>query len=211
LLWGFLLGFFLLPLQTYSSKYTFKYDRVLREDVFRVYLDSSKFGYRKAQVYCESGFNPRATSDYGGWRKAHMDTISAILQNKGAAGLSQFIWATASRYGATSVNPDQANCDCHGSNDIYNPYWSLDAMCRYMKAIDLYLLSTCKNRDAKRKLMTDVEFSELVACASYNTGEGRLKNRLNKYSKWDQIAPTILPEPVKYAEKIQRLSKEMTQ
>jgi soluble lytic murein transglycosylase-like protein len=177
--------------------------------VIRVYLDSNKFAYRKAQVYCESAFNTRATSDYGGWKKAKLDTVTAILQGRGAAGLSQFIWQTAKRYGATSVNPAAAGCgDCHGSSDIYNPRWSLDAMCRYMYTIDLYLVKT-KNMKARRKLLTDVEFSELVACASYNTGEGRLKNRLNRFSDWEKIAPTILPEPVKYAERIRKLSKEM--
>lgn len=185
-----------------------RYDQSLLSAVERRYPDKSFVYDRLAQIYCESAFNPLATSDFGGWKKDGLDTVTAIRSAKGAAGLCQFIWPTAQRYGAVSVSTIAANgFTC--SADIYNPFWSIDAMCRYMRGIDQYLLTT-KSSIARQRLVADRTFRELCATASYNTGEGRIRNRLDHYGgDWMGIASSILPEPRLYAEKIQRIGAQM--
>lgn len=193
---------------TYEGKYCFLWDGELLSAVDRVYSDRSKFYDRLAQIYSESGFNPRATSDYAGWKRQGIDTVTAIRKRMGAAGLCQFIWPTATRYGALIISPQCATDEewCPG---IYNPIWSINAMSRYMKDIERILLTT-KNPRARRMLQSDRQLMELFATASYNTGEGRIRDRLNKHgASWEIVKYTILPEPRAYAEKIQRISREM--
>jgi len=148
-----------------------------------------------------------ATSDFGGWKAAGLDTVQAILQRKGASGLTQFIWPTAQSLGAESVNPRQALVDTF-ANDLYNPRWSLHACCRYMKSNELLMLRT-KNPKAKRNLIANKDFSELCATAGYNTGPGKLLKQLNQSSDWQIIRLKILEEPRLYAEKIIATAKEM--
>ena len=193
---------------SYERAHPFNWDGILLVYVHEAYGDRDRFHDRLAQIYSESAFNPRATSDFKGWKKAKVDTVTAIRTRMGAAGLCQFIWPTAERYGAQSIDPGQARSR-RDQSDIYNPYWSLRSMCRYMKDIERILLAT-KNPKARRKLLTDRTFRELTATASYNTGEGRIRNRLNKYGdSWTEVKMSILPEPREYAEKIQRIAGKM--
>jgi len=179
----------------------FSWSPYLKAQVLEAYGDSMYFYHRLAQTYCESGFNPRATSDFTGWKRTRLDTVSAIRKRKGAAGLCQFIYPTAERYGAISINT-KAAAETSLTPDIYNPFWSLKALCAYMKNIGRTLAMT-KNMKARRALMTDRRFNELVSTASYNTGEGRILDRLNKFgSNWEKIKYSILPEPRNYAERI---------
>lgn len=191
----------------WEKRFPFKWDKELHTNVIEVYRDSSKFFFRLAQIYSESAFNPLATSDFGGWKASGLDTAQAIYQRKGAAGLTQFIWPTAKSLGAQSVNPRQATVDTF-SFDLYNPLWSLQACCRYMKSIEILMLRT-KNPKAKRKLIINEEFSELCATAGYNTGPGKLLKQLNKNSNWQVIRLRLLEEPRLYSEKIIVTEKEM--
>lgn len=186
-----------------SSEY---FQRVLFVYVKQSYGSEVPYPYRREQVRAESNYNPRASSDFAGWKKAKLDTVSAIKQRKGAAGLSQFIWPTAQRYGAKTISPSQAESR-RDSADIYNPYWSLRSMCSCMKDISKILLTT-KNPKARRALTVNRSFQELCATASYNTGEGRIRDRLNKHgASWERIKYSILPEPRLYAEKIIRAAE----
>ena len=213
-LWLSLLVVFSLPspsISKYEKKFAFRWDTVLAQSVDSVYgrrYRTDKFFYRLAQVYCESGFNPRATSDYGGWKKAGLDTVAGIKAGKGAAGLTQFIWSTAKTYGAKDVNPAEATSQIERPI-LYNPLWGIRSMSRYMKNIERFLL-TVKNVKTRHRLMTDDLFLELVACAGYNTGPARMRDRLVKHgTRWDTIKMSILPEPRNYAEKIEKTATEM--
>jgi len=76
-----------------------------------------------------------------------------------------------------------------------------------MKDISKILLTT-KNPKARRALTVNRSFQELCATASYNTGEGRIRDRLNKHgASWERIKYSILPEPRLYAEKIIRAAE----
>lgn len=193
-----------LPGQTFERKFVWKNE--LKEYSYASYNDSNYYYHRLSQTYYESGFKPNATSDFAGWKRAKLDTATAIVLGKGAAGLCQFIWQTAIRYGAKTIQTEAAY-QKQFQSDIYNPYWSLSSMCRYMKNIERILLKTI-NIKARRALMVDRKFKELCATASYNTGEGRIRNRLNKYGyNWNIIRTSILPEPRNYAERIWKLAK----
>jgi len=192
----------------FEKTHQFKWDSVFVKSVDSVYHSRGRVFYRLAQVYCESGFNPLATSDFANWKRQKMDTITAIRTRKGAAGLSQFIWPTAERYGATTINPSQAEADTFCS-DIYNPRWSLPAMSRYMVSIERLLMTT-KNRNARRALLSDIHFRELCVTSGYNTGEGRMLGVLNRSGgDWEVIKYEILPEPRLYAERIVSIARIM--
>lgn len=173
----------------------FYYDGILRNSTIEFFGNLAPFHNRLAQIYAESAFNARAVSDFGGWRKAGLDTASAILQRKGAAGLCQFIWPTAKDYGAMKVE------------ELFDPWWAVPRMCRYMRDIKLVLART-KNPDGRRRLQVDRQFMEYVTTASYNTGQGRILDRMNRHGdSWETIKGSILPEPREYAEKIWRLAE----
>jgi soluble lytic murein transglycosylase-like protein len=191
----------------WEKRHQFKWDRQLLSFVVESYSDSEKVFYRLAQVYSESAFNPLATSDFGNWKLAGLDTSTAIFQKKGAAGLTQFIWPTAKFYGATSVSTKQAFCDTI-STDIYNPLWSLRSCCRYMRSNEILMMRT-KNPRAKKRLVIDKDFLELCSTAGYNTGPGKILKQLNKDSRWSVIRLKILEEPRLYSEKIIKTAKEM--
>lgn len=196
------------PVSVYESTHKFRWDEYFVIQVEETYGDQSRFFFRLAQVWCESAFNPRATSDFGGWKKAKIDTVNAIKLRKGAAGLTQFVWDTAQEYGAVSIDPNQAAADTFLA-DIYNPFWSLRSMNLYAKDIERFLLRV-NNASARRKLRLDIEFLELCVTASYNTGPNRMRSRLDRYGgNWPMIKHSILQEPREYAEKIQRVSREM--
>jgi soluble lytic murein transglycosylase-like protein len=178
----------------------FKWDKYLHEQVVAVNGDASSYAYRRAQVWAESRDNPLATSDFGGWRKLKMDTSKAVKDGLGAAGLSQFIWPTAERYGAKSISTKAAR-DTIIANDIYNPYWSLKAMCSYMKTIRVMLMSRA-NALARRKFQTDQRFAERCTLAGYNAGEGRIMGLLKKHSSWRKVRTNLPLETRIYAEKI---------
>lgn len=126
-----------------------------------------------------------------------MNEVAALLERKAAGGLAQFIWPTAQRYGATEVWT------------LFSPAWSIPAQCRYMLDI-VKTLSRTSDGDARRMLFLDGTFQELVATASYNTGENRMLNRLNRYGyDWATIRISILDEPRQYAEKIISTSDKM--
>jgi soluble lytic murein transglycosylase-like protein len=148
-----------------------------------------------------------ATSDFGGWKVSGLDTAQAILQRKGAAGLTQFIWPTGKSLGAISVNTQQAAVDTFAS-DVYNPKWSLQACCKYMKSNEI-LMRTTRNPKSRRKLIANKIFSELCATAGYNTGPGKIRRLLNLSSEWKYIRLKILEEPRLYSEKIIRIAEEM--
>jgi hypothetical protein len=188
---------FLIP--TFSNS-TPPWESYLKQKTIEVYGDSVHYVFRREQVRAESSDNPLATSDFKGWKKLNMDTVDAVKSGFGAAGLSQFIFATAQRFDCESVDT-KAAFDTEKKNDIYNPYWSLESMCRYMHSIDVILLST-PNGNARKKLMSDKNFSELCSTAAYNCGEGRIQKLLKKYSSWDELKFSLPKETREYAEKI---------
>lgn len=202
MLFRYLLVYCLLQLLLCSNVFSrFKYSEYLKAQIILITGDSSLYTYRYYQIKCESNFNITATSDFTGWKKQSIDTITAITSNWGAAGLCQFTWNTAKRYGVTFVSLDKKDLVKDTAN-IYNPYWSIRAMVKYIKDIHRVLLTT-KNIKARKKLQTDKVFRETIAIASYNTGEYRLLQRLNKYTPtWEIIKYTILPEPRLYTDKI---------
>ena len=191
----------------YEKHHQFIWDDSLYLYVNKTYSDHLKFYNRLAQTFCESGFYPLSTSDYGGWKKAKIDTITALKNNKGAAGLCQFIWGTAIMYQCKSISTSQAYSKKY-VNDIYNPLWSLNSMCKYMHNIDLYLLKT-KNNKVRRELLIERDFAELCATASYNCGQGRVMKQLNKNNSWTLIKMSLPVESKNYAEKIQNISEDM--
>ncbi|MFH0989820.1 MAG: transglycosylase SLT domain-containing protein [bacterium] len=199
----------LLPFNSkFENRHVFKWDAALKRSVDSVYGGRDKVFYRLAQVYSESGFNPLATSDYGGWKKAGLDTVAGIKQGKGAAGVTQFIWSTATMYGAKGVDPAEAFSKVERPV-LYNPFWGIRAMSRYMLFIEQYLIAT-KNPKVRHRMMFDEKLCELVATAGYNTGPARLKNRLEKHgANWEVLKLTILSEPRDYAEKIVRIADQM--
>lgn len=174
--------------------------KYLLHQTITVYGDTSRYYYRLRQVRAESNFNPRATSDFRGWKKQGIDTVTAIRNNMGAAGLSQFIFATAQRYGAQTINTNSADGNVY-ETDIYNPFWSLSAMCRYMKNIELFLVAKANNV-ARRNLLTNRKFTEQCALSSYNAGEGRIQLLLKKYSTWDDLKYRLPIETRNYVNKI---------
>ena len=178
----------------------FKWDKYLREQVTAINGDISSYAARRAQVWAESRDNPLATSNFGGWQKLRMDTSQAVQDGLGAAGLSQFIWPTAERYGAKSISTKAAH-DAIFESDIYNPFWSLKAMCWYMKSIRMMLVSSA-NSIAKRRMLTDTQFAERCTLAGYNAGEGRIMRLLKKYSSWRDIRTKLPLETRTYSEKI---------
>jgi len=180
------------PTQTYFE--------FLKKEVIVAYGDSSRYEYRVKQVRAESNFNPRATSDFKGWRKQKLDTVTAIRNNMGAAGLSQFIFATAERYGANAVNTNAAD-ENNYSTDIYNPFWSLRSMCKYMKAIDVFLIARTEPK-VRARLISNRKFAEQCATASYNAGEGRVVKLLKKYATWDVMKYHLPAETRTYSNKI---------
>jgi soluble lytic murein transglycosylase-like protein len=197
-----LLVLLLLPSLCSFEQKPFHYYKYLHEQVAQTFGDSSSYGCRRAQIYHESRDNPRATSDFAGWKKMGIDTATAVRKGYGAAGLAQFIWPTAERYGAETITTDAAS-DTIFANDIYNPYWSLKAMCSYMKAIRVMLISRA-NALARRKLQTDQRFAERCTLAGYNAGEGRVMRLLKKWSKWDNIAVRLPGETRNYINQIVR-------
>ncbi len=188
----FLLVWFGLPTQTY-----FNY---LKKEVVAVFGDTTRLQYRINQVRAESNFNPRATSDFKNWKKQGIDTVTAIRNNMGAAGLSQFIFATAERYGAETITTNAA-IEKKYRADIYNPYWSLRSMCLYMKNIETFLIAQSTPK-VRTRLMTDRKFLELCSTASYNAGEGRIQKLLKKHENWDELKYRLPQETSLYSEKI---------
>lgn len=194
----FLLACFGLPILTCSNVTAHK--EYLKQEVITSYGNATRLQYRLNQVAAESNWNPRATSDFKGWKKKGLDTITAIKNGYGAAGLTQFIFATAKRYGADMINTAAA-CDTVYRTDIYNPFWSLRAMCRYMKSIDVFLLARTGPK-VRSKLQTNRKFNEQCATASYNAGEGRILKLLKKYASWELIKYRLPRETIEYSEKI---------
>ncbi len=191
----------------FERVHKFRWDALLFTAVHQHQRDD-QFFMRLAQIYAESGFNPRATSDFKGWKRLHIDTVTAIRQGMGAAGLVQFIWPTATRYGATTIATSEANANTFRT-DIYNPLWGVDAMCRYMHSIEMILLRT-RNPVARRVLMVNRRVLGMMATASYNTGEGRVVDRINRYgAEWPLVRPRLPAETQQYVEKILRLAEEM--
>ena len=192
----------------YERLRKFKWDSQLHSAVMLNYGSDDEFFPRLAQIYAESGFNPRATSDFKNWKQQRIDTVTAIRNGMGAAGLVQFIWPTAVRYGATSITTSQASATLYAL-DIYNPLWGVNAMCRYMRSIEKVLLTT-RNPKARRTLMTDRRLMSMLAIASYNTGEGRVLNRVNSYGvDWYQVKPRLPEETQNYVERIMKYADEM--
>lgn len=191
----------------FERTYRFKWDSQLLQAV-RQHQSPEEFFPRLAQIYAESGFNPRATSDFKGWKRGGIDTVTAIRDGMGAAGLVQFIWATGVRYGAISIHPAQADAVSY-SPDIYNPLWGIDAMCRYMHSIEMILLRT-RNPKARRVLIVNRRVMSMMAIASYNTGEGRVLDRINRYgADWQAVRPRLPAETQGYVERIMRFADEM--
>lgn len=188
----FLLALFGSPTQTYFN--------CLKNEVVATFGDTTRLQYRVNQVRAESNFNPRATSDFKNWKKQGIDTVTAIRNNMGAAGLSQFIFATAERYGAETITTDAA-MEKEYRADIYNPLWSLRSMCLYMKNIELFLIAQSTPK-VRTRLMTDRRFLELCSTASYNTGERRVQKLLKKHDNWDDLKYRLPQETRLYAEKI---------
>lgn len=176
------------------------YLHYLKQQQQFVFGDTLGYHYRVRQIRAESNFNPRATSDFRNWKNQGVDTITAIRSNIGAAGLAQFIWATAQRYNAQSVSTIAAD-DTTLRADIYNPFWSLQAHCRYMKNIMLLLQQT-RNTQARRLFVLNKQFLELCAVSAYNCGERRVLAALKKYTDWEKIKITLPRETVTYAERI---------
>lgn len=162
--------------------------------------DTLSYHYRVKQIHAESYWNPSATSDFKGWKKKGIDTVTAVRQIMGAAGLAQFIWTTAQRYGAQAVTTSAAD-DTILRADIYNPYWSLQAHCRYMHTIMLLLRQT-SNKRARRLLMLDRKFFELCAVSAYNCGEQRVLTALKNNYLWCEIKHQLPKETQLYAERI---------
>lgn len=129
-----------------------------------------------------------------------LDTATAVRKGFGAAGLTQFIWPTAEQYGAQTISTRAAS-DAIFASDIFNPYWSMTAMCAYMKTIQGTLLCTT-NSKARRNLMGDRKFLELCSLAGYNAGEGRVMRLLKSNSKWSDIRIRLPEETRRYAEAI---------
>lgn len=199
----FLLLALLLPSLCSIDQRPFHYDKYLHEQVAQTSADpSSAYVYRRYQIYQESGDNPRATSDFAGWKKMALDTATAVRKGFGAAGLTQFIWPTAEQYGAQTISTHAAS-DTVFASDIYNPYWSMSAMCAYMKTIRGTLLCTT-NSKARRNLMGDRKFLELCSLAGYNAGEGRVLKLLKKHSSWRDLRTGLPLETRNYAENIVR-------
>ncbi len=191
----------------FERNYRFKWDSQLIQAV-RQHQGSEDFFPRLAQIYAESGFNPRATSDFKGWKRSGIDTVTAIRDGMGAAGLVQFIWATGVRYGAVTINTAQADALSY-SPDLYNPLWGIDAMCRYMHSIEMILLRT-RNPKARRVLLVDRQVMSMMAIASYNTGEGRVLDRINRYgTDWHAVKARLPAETQGYVERIMRFADEM--
>lgn len=191
----------------FERVHKFKWDAPLLEAV-RQHQRDDQFFSRLAQIYAESGFNTRATSDFKGWKRSGIDTVTAIRRGMGAAGLVQFIWPTATRYGATSIATSQANAVTFRA-DIYNPLWGVDAMCRYMHSIEMILLRT-RNPKARRSLLADRRVMNMMAIASYNTGEGRVLDRINRYgADWQVVRGRLPAETQQYVERIVKFTDEM--
>ena len=190
----------LLPSLCSFEQKPFRYEKYLHEQVSQVFGDSSSYDCRRAQIYQESGDNPKATSDFAGWKKMRFDTVTAVKKGYGAAGLAQFIWPTAERFGAKTISTKAAD-DAIFESDIYNPYWSMQAMCIYMKTIRGTLLCTT-NSKARRSLMADRKLLELCSLAGYNAGEGRVLRSLKKHSSWRDIRNQLPLETRNYAENI---------
>jgi soluble lytic murein transglycosylase-like protein len=188
---------------SFEHLYPFKWDSTFHSFV----EDPARSQYRLAQVYVESGFNPRATSDFKGWKHKRIDTVTAIRRGMGAAGLCQFIFPTAQRYGALTITTSQADSMTY-STDMYNPAWGLTAMIQYVKSIDRIILAT-RNPKSRRKLLVDKKFRELCSSASYNTGEGRVLGLLNKDSDWENIRLLLPAETRFYAERIMQVGDAM--
>ena len=192
----------------FERNYKFKWDSQLIHAIRQHQGSDEYFFPRLAQIYAESGFNPRATSDFKGWKRGGIDTVTAIRDGMGAAGLVQFIWATGVRYGAISIRPAQADALSY-SPDIYNPLWGIDAMCRYMHSIEMILLRT-RNPKARRVLLVNRQVMNMMAIASYNTGEGRVLDRINRYgTDWQAVKARLPAETQGYVERIMRFADEM--
>lgn len=172
----------------------------LKQQHTMIFGDTLRYRYRVRQIRAESNFNPRATSDFRNWKDQGVDTVTAIRSNMGAAGLAQFIWATAQRYNAQSISTTAAN-DTTLRADIYNPFWSLNAHCRYMKNIML-MLQQARNTQVRRLFALDKQLLELCAVSAYNCGEGRVLAALKKYSQWEKIKIRLPRETVMYAERV---------
>ncbi len=177
-----------------------KWKLYLSQQVIAIFGDTARLHYRIKQVNAESNWNPRATSDFKNWKKQKLDTVTAIRNNMGAAGLTQFIFATAARYGAQTILPNAA-AEKEFRTDIYNPFWSLRAMCLYLKNIQLLLISR-SNPKVRTQLLSNKKFIEQCVTASYNCGEGRLQLLLKQYSEWNDIKYRLPLETQNYTDKI---------
>jgi hypothetical protein len=164
------------------------------------------YPYRYIQIYCESGFNARATSEIKPWKRRGIDTVTAVLTGRAAAGYSQFVWTTAQGYGAQTVNTTCADSAQYQA-DIYNPRWAIRANVQYMSDLEsaIYIKLFPTERSAYRR---SLRLRELYAAAGYNCGMYRVNKAIdNGGIDWAHSKRFLPSESVSYAERIATLKE----
>jgi hypothetical protein len=179
----------------------------LQRATLEIYKDTTHYSYRYVQLFCESGFNSRATSEVKPWKRQGIDTVTAVRTGRAAAGLSQFMWLTARGYNAETINPSAADGNDYQS-DIYNPSWAIRANVQFMSDLEsaIYRRLTPEQRATYRR---SLKLRELYSAAAYNCGQFRVVTAIaNGGISWDHSKRFLPAESRVYAERISQLKEK---
>jgi hypothetical protein len=184
-----------------NSAPPFPYTLELKNASRDIYKDTLRYRFRMAQLYCESGFNPRSTSEVKPWKRSGMDTVTAVKTGRAAAGIGQFMLRTAEGYGVKTVNPAEA--DSLGfAQDIYNPAWSIRANCQYMIDLECIIYRGLES-DERIKFRNSRKLRELYCCSAYNCGSYRVLRAIQSNGiNWAQTKSLLPNESITYAERV---------
>ena len=179
----------------------FPYESELKNDAKDIYKDTLRYRFRMAQLYCESGFNPRSTSEVRPWKRRGIDTVTAVTTGRAAAGIAQFMFKTAQGYGVETVNTAQA--DSKGSaEDIYNPACGGRANCQYMMDLECTIYRDLEQEE-RIKFRNSKRLRELYCCSAYNCGSYRVVRAIQSQGiEWAQTKNLLPNESTVYAERV---------
>ena len=149
------------------SAQSYRYDRLIKDASDRNFGLQSDWAWHKARVRVESNFDTSAVS------------------KAGAAGIAQFIPATAFEYGAKTLA------------ERFDATWSINSMVRYIKDIWNYI-------DSRTDTALTTRNHQMFSDAGYNWGMGRVVKTMRKAGHtWEDIVPFLPKETQLYSPLIQ--------
>lgn len=164
---GMIVGMVVLLMIPSLVSATRKYDKIIKSASDRNFGIESDFYWHKARLRVESNFNPKAVSPVG------------------AAGISQFMPATAIEYGAKTLA------------DRLDPVWSINSMVKYIR--DIWDLFGDAPTTVDRQMLSD---------GGYNWGPSRVLRLTKRVGQtWSGAVSKMPRETQLYSPAIQRWRK----